>query len=196
MFKKILCLLISALFLGIAPLHASEHSPFTEIFVEGDKELNGIFDLSIEYGPDGIGWMAYSRVSIPKHVSTHLAKSTDQGASWHYVGVVNQSHAQTVHIGGKTFEGVWRYETPSLVYDPWDVPEKDGSFIPKDIMYFHRSKKTIRCTAKAGLSTRQPEALKGRGQGRSACLGRKNTTAKSNPMRCTPPCPETCTIMR
>ena len=54
MFKKILCLLISALFLGIAPLHASEHSPFTEIFVEGDKELNGIFDLSIEYGSQSI----------------------------------------------------------------------------------------------------------------------------------------------
>lgn len=105
-------------------LHASEEYTLTKVKINGDRVLNGIFDLSVEYGDDGVGWMAYSRVSLPEFVSTHLAKSIDNGKSWDYISTINKSYAQKITALGKTFNGVWRYETPSLMYDPDDIPER------------------------------------------------------------------------
>ena len=99
-------------------------SRFEKLVVIGDPDRNGIFDISVEYGPDGTGWLAYSRVELPKYVSTHLARSDDRGRSWTYVGAINPSRDDTITSGGRTVTGARRYETPSLVYDPWDDPAR------------------------------------------------------------------------
>ena len=99
-------------------------SRFEKLVVFGDPAKNGIFDVSVEYGPDGIGWLIYSRVELPKYVSTHLARSRDRGKTWVYVGTINASRDDTINVKGKAITGVWRYETPTLVYDPKDNPER------------------------------------------------------------------------
>lgn len=113
------------------PVKTTSSAPQTEdatayekITIQGDETLSGLFDLSLEYGPDGTGWMVYSRVSLPKYVSTHLAKSLNRGKTWTYVSTINQSHDETRKAKGKTFDGVWRYETPSLLYDAEDVANR------------------------------------------------------------------------
>lgn len=69
---------------------------------------NGIADPSLEYGDDGIGWMAYSHVDFKRHfVSTYLAKSDDNGKTW--------KHAQIINQGGDTNK-----ETSTIVHDPDD----------------------------------------------------------------------------
>lgn len=99
-------------------------SLFEQIKIAGEEPLNGFFDVSIEYSDDGIGWLAYSRVDIPKYVETHVAKSTNGGETWQFVGVVNKSFADSVLIDGKPQEGVWRYETSTLLFDKNDTPER------------------------------------------------------------------------
>ena len=59
---------------GLFPLHAraigerppTDEAPWSEIFIEGEDAPNGIYDPSMEYGPDGVGWMAYSAVKAGK----------------------------------------------------------------------------------------------------------------------------------
>jgi hypothetical protein len=121
--------LIALIWLGLAVQHQDASAgpkdvAFTKIEIRGEDPKNGYFDISVEYGRDGIGWMAYSRVEWPKYVETHLAKSTDHGRSWTYVGPLNRSGDETLHIKGKAIPGVWRYETPTLVYDRNDRPAR------------------------------------------------------------------------
>lgn len=97
---------------------------FTKIDIRGENPKNGFFDISVEYGDDGVGWMAYSRVQVPQFVETHLAKSTDHGRNWTYVSTVNPSKKGTFRLNGKLLQGVWRYETPTLVYDRTDRPAR------------------------------------------------------------------------
>ncbi len=93
--------------------------------VVGDKARNGIFDASLEYHSDGTGWMAYSSIEIPEYVETHVAKSEDNGKTWTFIGKPNSSvDFQRAAKSGKVTEGVWRHETPSLLFDPLDVPER------------------------------------------------------------------------
>lgn len=99
-------------------------SRFERIKIIGEEHRNGFFDISIEYGNDSTGWLAYSRVEIPKHVETHLAKSTDHGKTWTYVGALNRSVDGSAIVSGKRQKGVWRYETPTLLFDPADVPAR------------------------------------------------------------------------
>ena len=99
-------------------------SRFEKLVIFGDPAKNGIFDVSVEYGPDGIGWLAYSRVEVPKYVSTHLARSRDRGKTWTYVAKINESWDDAIVVDGKTVTGTWRYETPTLVYDPEDDPSR------------------------------------------------------------------------
>lgn len=107
---------------GKTPKNAG--SLFEKLVIFGDPAKNGIFDVSVEYGPDGIGWLAYSRVELPKYVSTHLARSRDRGKTWTYVSTINASQNDTINVDGKAVPGVWRYETPTLVYDPKDDPTR------------------------------------------------------------------------
>ena len=99
-------------------------SRFEKLVVAGDPVLNGLFDVSVEYGPDGTGWLAYSRVAFPQYVSTHLARSDDRGRSWTFVGAINRSRDDTITVDGREVAGARRYETPTLVYDPADDPAR------------------------------------------------------------------------
>jgi hypothetical protein len=90
----------------------------------GGERKNGKFDVSLEYGPDGVGWLAYSSVDIPKFIETHIARSTDNGQTWRHVTGVRESAEDTVNIRGKSTKGVWRDETPCLLYDPKDKLER------------------------------------------------------------------------
>ena len=111
---------ISGCLAASPPKHVTK-TEYEKITVIGDKIKSGIFDPSIEYDKDGIGWLAYSRVELPKYVSTHMARSTDHGKSWKYVSVINNSSDGKFNYRGKRYKGVWRNETPSLLYDPRDV---------------------------------------------------------------------------
>ena len=95
-------------------------SGYSKINIYNDATKNGIFDISVEYDSDGIGWMAYSRVSLPKFVETRIARSIDHGKTWKYVNTVNVSKHGLQINGQKKHKGAWRYETPSLLYDPKD----------------------------------------------------------------------------
>jgi len=94
---------------------------FEPIAIQDEERSSGIFDISIDYGPDGVGWIAYSEVELPKYVETHLARSTDRGKTWQYVGILNKSVDGVLLHQGSRIEGVWRYETPTLVFDATDV---------------------------------------------------------------------------
>lgn len=120
-------------------------SPFRKINIIGDPLKNGIFDVSVEYGKDGVGWLAYSRVELPKYVSTHLARSMDRGKTWHYVKTINKSFDHSLRVRGRTVPGVWRYETSSLLYDPGDIPARRWKLFVQ--RYFnkrpHKSKNSL-----------------------------------------------------
>ena len=106
---------------------------YQRLTIEGDPTVGGygIFDPSIEYSRDGtIGWLLYSSVTgeykpVGKYVHTNLAKSTDHGRTWRYVGRINTSADATLDLGeGRTMAGVWRYEVSTLVRDD-GAPEGD-----------------------------------------------------------------------
>lgn len=113
-----------AFFMGCLILSSGVSQAAEPIKIIGDQEKSGIFDVSVEYGDDGMGWMAYSRVQIPEYVETRLARSMDGGATWHFSGLVNPSLPGTQPLGGEKIQGVWRNETPSLLYDRMDVPAR------------------------------------------------------------------------
>jgi len=99
----------------------------SKVSIAGDTPLNGMLDPSIEFAPGAEqGWLVYSAVfgSIQPwgpHVETHLARTTDAGASWTFDSVINASTPDTLqYINGSTRDGVWNYEVSSLVHDPGD----------------------------------------------------------------------------
>ncbi len=95
---------------------------YEEIPIAGEDLKNGVFDPSLEYDGRGTLWMAYSRVEVPKKVDTRLAKSTDEGKTWHFIAGVNLATEGSIRTsGGETVAGVWRHETPTLVRDPSDT---------------------------------------------------------------------------
>jgi hypothetical protein len=116
-----------ALFATLALTAAAAAQP-SRVSVAGDAPRNGIFDPSLEFAPGASeGWLSYSAVFgtiLPwgPHVETHLARSTDSGATWTFDGVVNASFFDTITLsGGGTQDGVWNYEVSSLVHDPADT---------------------------------------------------------------------------
>ena len=102
--------------------HASSintYTNFSKIDISGDVQKNGIYDISIEYDNSGIGWMAYSRVELPKYVETHIAKSNDHGKTWDHVIRVNSSEHNSHNQ-----QAIWRSETPTLLFDPTDAASR------------------------------------------------------------------------
>ncbi len=91
---------------------------YAELGIAGEKSRHGIYDPSLEYAGHQ-GWLAYSRIAMPQ-VSTGLAKTADQGASWIFVEEVNPSFQGTISAQGRQVKGVWRNEVASLVHDPDD----------------------------------------------------------------------------
>jgi len=105
-------------------------SRYEKITPEGDVIQGGFYDPSLEFAPGGkIGWLAYSAVRNSKkfivpvgpYVETHVAFSSDGGGTWKFTGAANHSYDDAVLLSeGQTLTGVWRYEVPSIVYDPDD----------------------------------------------------------------------------
>ncbi len=104
---------------------------YERITIAGETANKGVYDPSIEYNQDGsVGWLVYSALEspddgrkllpIPKTIATHLAKSTDHGKTWKFISELNSSAEATVTINGKTINGVWWNEVPTLVHDPND----------------------------------------------------------------------------
>ncbi len=117
---------------GLFPLHAraigerppTDEARWSEIFIEGEDAPNGIYDPSMEYGPDGVGWMAYSAVKAGKvsRVETRIARSDDNGRTWRRVAKVNRaSPAASTLANGEAVSGRWWHETASLVHTPGDA---------------------------------------------------------------------------
>jgi hypothetical protein len=88
----------------------------------------GIFDPSLVY-PKGAeaGAVAYSSVNAPGDISTAMAVSTDNGATWESAGRVNAATALSVQASprstrcpGGTCQGTLVHEVPSLVDDASD----------------------------------------------------------------------------
>lgn len=118
----------------LAPLkRAAGDLHYTKLIIGGDSPEKGIYDPSVAYTPDGsVGWLAYSavtgkgnlingKVSLGEYIGTHLARTTDGGATWRMVKALNVSTDGTLVMpDGKELQGVWRYEVSSLVSDPTD----------------------------------------------------------------------------
>lgn len=120
--RAVLLRMILGLALGAAASHAG-----TKVSIVGDTPTNGIFDPSVEYAAGaGEGWLTYSAVfggltPFGPHVETHLARSTDSGATWNFVSVPNPSFFADLDLGGGVMlPGVWNYEVSSLAFDPDD----------------------------------------------------------------------------
>ncbi|MBS3903345.1 MAG: hypothetical protein KGZ30_03175 [Anaplasmataceae bacterium] len=98
---------------------------FERISIQGETQKSGYADVSLEY-QGNTGWIAYSWTNFvsaqKQYVETHIAKSTDRGATWQYVTIANKSNDAQDDKGN--FLGIWRNETPALVYDPTDSADK------------------------------------------------------------------------
>ena len=135
---------------------AASGTPVVDVDVAGETGRSGIFDPSVEYAVvGGTGWLAYSTVSGPElpfgpNVETALARSDDGGATWQKVQTVNpvSGPAQVTLADGRTVDGHWTAEVPSLVHDPGDpaAPWK---------LFFHRIFRTV---ADDGSSAVEPAA--------------------------------------
>lgn len=106
----------------VTPLGSS--GPFQKIQIQGESwASNGIYDPSIDYDSSGVqGWLAYTAVSGNRQfVQTHIARTTDHGATWSYIARANQATESSlvlpVELGGGTRQGTWVYEVPSLLRD-------------------------------------------------------------------------------
>jgi hypothetical protein len=109
-----------------------EGNPAYESLVPVGETVNqgGLYDPSIEYSMDGkIGWLVYTavlrgrkyanQVPIGPYCETHLARTTDGGKTWAFVKAINHSEDDKLqNYDGQKLPGVWRYEVPSIVYDP------------------------------------------------------------------------------
>ena len=95
--------------------------------ITGDAPAAGIYDPSIVY-PAGAagGALAYSAVPDQMTIRTHLAVSSDAGASWTYVAEANTPEAATIassdaaECPGGSCSGNLISEVSSLVYDADD----------------------------------------------------------------------------
>jgi hypothetical protein len=100
-----------------------------ELTVVGDTPEGGIFDPSFAGAPDASTVaMAYSAVPSQETIRTHVAVSSDQGASWPSFVEANTPEAATepstnaTECPGGACSGNLISEVPSLVYDA-DEPD-------------------------------------------------------------------------
>ena len=122
---RILIAIIAATpLLNVASCEAAPFDDYDEIIIEGEDAPNGVYDPSLEYGPDGIGWMSYSAVKAGRNsrVETRIARSDDNGATWRRVASVNYASPATATLpDGGVASGVWWHETSTLVHNPGDA---------------------------------------------------------------------------
>ncbi len=105
-----------------------------KIDIAGDEVKNGVGDPSIEYGPEGIGWMSYTRV-FSGNAAVHLAETTDHGETWEYVKTIGKFHdGKTFDESGKPIFGSWNCEMSTILYDPQDPGREWKIFYNKYFM--------------------------------------------------------------
>jgi len=111
------------------PVSSFEPATASELVVPGDTPAEGIFDPSFVYPADaGSGAMAYSAVPDQRTIRTHVALSSDHGATWTLAVEANVPEAGTVtstdpmDCPGGTCTGNFISEVPSLVHDE-DEPD-------------------------------------------------------------------------
>lgn len=105
---------------------------YEKINIIGETAKNGVFDLALEYNKDGsTGWMAYSAINAPNYISTHIAKTIDNGKTWSFIAKVNPSYDDVVNLKGREIDGTWFNEVPTIVYVP-DDPGKEWK------LYWHK----------------------------------------------------------
>lgn len=99
------------------------------IGVGGERANLGIHSPSVMFEPRaGWTWMAYAAIAqkpdeIHPRIDINLATSLAGGGRWTFHHNVFESRKAVLHgPDGNILEdnGMWRYETPSLVYDPAD----------------------------------------------------------------------------
>lgn len=92
--------------------------------VANDAPAAGIFDPSVLYpATANAGAMAYSAVPDQYTIRTHVAVSTDHGATWNGVAEANVSEPislQSPDCAGGTCTGNLISEVPSIIVDPDD----------------------------------------------------------------------------
>ncbi len=99
------------------------------IVISGNAKGLGVYDPSIAYNPNNKKmWMAYSSIherndkQVPD-INTNIAVSYNHGQTWKFIETVFSGKKDLLSgTNGQILdvEGVWRYETPTLVYDPED----------------------------------------------------------------------------
>lgn len=103
---------------------ALDPAQLSELTVVNDAPALGIFDPSIVYPTDATGGvMAYSAVPDQRTIRTHIAGSTDHGATWTFAVEANAPEAATEPspaCGGTTCTGNLISEVSSLIYDADD----------------------------------------------------------------------------
>lgn len=132
------CLIMICTFAIFQNINMSKTVRLVEI--RGEEYANlGIYDPSVAYDTKQQAlWMAYSAINksidpgrsgIPD-ISIHMANSFDKGKKWSYSHILFSSKkGELIQPDGSLSDksGVWRYESPSLVYDasdtkkPWKV---------------------------------------------------------------------------
>jgi hypothetical protein len=109
-----------------APPQVLDPAALVELTIAGDAPAAGIFDPSIVYPGDAIGGaMAYSAVPDQLTIRTHVAVSSDHGATWAFAAELNTPEPSTQPspaCGGTTCTGNLISEVPSLVFDA-DEPD-------------------------------------------------------------------------
>ncbi len=103
------------------------------VLVSGvDAGHHGIFDAAPVVVDDGLAYMSYSTVDDSTRypdvaaIGTHIARSTDQGLTWHEVGLVNGAEFQPIDVPGVPVDGgVWNQEVSRLRFDPYAANESE-----------------------------------------------------------------------
>ena len=120
----ILLLLAGCILAADHVLAVGNDRDYEKINIVGEDSFSGVYDPSVEYGDDGVGWLVYSANNNSLdgfyHLETHLAKSLDHGKTWTKVGAVNNTYDKVLVINGKVIDGFYREETATLLFDPDD----------------------------------------------------------------------------
>jgi hypothetical protein len=125
-------------------VNAGANVTYDRIRIEGESARGGVYDPSIAYDASGrTGWLAYSAIfgnmkPMGPFIETHVARTTDGGRTWRFVGVVNHSRDDELQYEGGSLAGAWRYEVPTIVRDPGDAERPWKLFAHR---YFWNEKK-------------------------------------------------------